>query len=254
MSAVEPIRVFNDFLHVRQRGENSHVVWVLQARCSACANDGFARMPGPAMSSCEQALAEQLFRKAGWRLGRARKYDVCPTCVALDRQERSRAREERTRAKLADVFPPELKLLAAPQEAAAQEGAPATADAAAPVAESPREMTRADRRIIIAKLEEVYLDEEAGYADGWSDQRVAADFGVPRAWVARLRDENFGPEASSAQTRKLIADARAVLAEADRRAADMNTLAAELMKARDDLRQRVNDAERQIASLERLYK
>jgi len=254
MSAVEPIKVFNNFIHTRQRAGNSHVVWVLQARCSACANDGFARMPGPAMTSCEQALAEQLFRKAGWRLGRARKYDVCPTCVSLDRQERSRAREERTRAKLADVFPPELKLLAAPQMAAEQEGAPATTDAAAPVAESPREMTRADRRIIIAKLEEIYLDEEAGYADGWSDQRVAADFGVPRAWVARLRDENFGPEASSAQTRKLIAEARAVLAEADRRAAEMNALAAKLMKARDDLRQRINDAERQIASLERLYK
>jgi len=254
MSAVEPIKVFNNFIHTRQRAGNSHVVWVLQARCSACANDGFARMPGPAMSSCEQALAEQLFRKAGWRLGRARKYDVCPTCVALERQERSRAREERTRAKLADVFPPELKLLAAPQEAAEQEGAPATTDAAAPVVEPPREMTRADRRIIIAKLEEVYLDGEAGYADGWSDQRVAADLGVPRAWVMRLRDENFGPEASSAQTRNLIADARAVLAEADRRAAEMKALAADLTKARDDLRLRVSDAERQITSLERLYK
>jgi len=58
----------------------------------------------------------------------------------------------------------------------------------------PREITREERRLIIGKLEEVYIDEKRGYSGGWHDERVAKEMGVPRAWVAMLRDENFGPQ------------------------------------------------------------
>ncbi len=57
----------------------------------------------------------------------------------------------------------------------------------------PREMTREDRRIVFAKIEEVYLDETTGYIKDWNDERVAKDLNCPRKWVETIRDENFGP-------------------------------------------------------------
>ncbi len=49
--------------------------------------------------------------------------------------------------------------------------------------EPPAELTRENRRIILAKLEEVYVDEKTGYSPGWTDAKLALDLGVPRAWV-----------------------------------------------------------------------
>lgn len=60
-------------------------------------------------------------------------------------------------------------------------------------AEAPKEMTRDDRRIVFAKLNDVYLGEHEGYSAGWTDAKVADDLGVPRAWIATIREENFGP-------------------------------------------------------------
>lgn len=57
----------------------------------------------------------------------------------------------------------------------------------------PRALTRDDRRIIFAKLEDCYIDEKAGYAAGWNDERVAKELGVPRAWIEEVREQNFGP-------------------------------------------------------------
>jgi hypothetical protein len=55
-------------------------------------------------------------------------------------------------------------------------------------------MSRIERRIIISKLNDVYVDEKIGYRGDWSDGKVATDLGVPVQWVAEIRDENFGPE------------------------------------------------------------
>ncbi|SOC48301.1 hypothetical protein SAMN05892877_14816, partial [Rhizobium subbaraonis] len=52
-----------------------------------------------------------------------------------------------------------------------------------------------DRRLINMKLAEVYAD--GGYVTPWTDQRVADDLGVPRAWVAEIREGFYGPEGSN---------------------------------------------------------
>ncbi|MGY3278179.1 hypothetical protein [Bradyrhizobium sp. S3.7.6] len=75
----------------------------------------------------------------------------------------------------------------------------------------PRTMTRDDKNIIYEKLKEVYVSDKVGYGDGWSDQRVATDLGVPRGWVATIRDEFFGEEITSEVTRKMIAEARELI-------------------------------------------
>ncbi len=82
------------------------------------------------------------------------------------------------------------------------------------VAEAPAEMTREDRRIIFAKLNEVYVDEKVGYSDSWSDQRVANDLNIPRGWVTSIREENFGPDGASEEVRGILAQAKTLANEA----------------------------------------
>lgn len=83
-----------------------------------------------------------------------------------------------------------------------------------PKAEPPRMMSRDDRRIIFAKLSDVYVDEKVGYAQGWSDHRVATDLGVPRKWVEDIRKENFGDVAINEDMEQFRREAEALLAEA----------------------------------------
>lgn len=71
----------------------------------------------------------------------------------------------------------------------------------------PRQPSRDEKRAIIAKLDEVYVSEEVGYAGDLSDEKVADGLKVPVAWVKALREEfhgeNAGNEAGSAATREL---------------------------------------------------
>lgn len=66
---------------------------------------------------------------------------------------------------------------------------------ASSIAEKPREMTREDRRIINDKLDAVYAKD--AYKAPWTDAAVAKDLGVPRDWVAQVREQFFGPAASN---------------------------------------------------------
>lgn len=77
-------------------------------------------------------------------------------------------------------------------------------------AEPPRQMTKEDRRLIFAKIDEVYLDESKGYSSGWSDKKVASDLGVPAAWVKTIREENFGSEGANEDVKALIVEAREI--------------------------------------------
>lgn len=129
-------------------------------------------------------LVPKKFGERGWVVGKRPTDDRCPSCVAKSEQRK------RAMSKLRVI------------------------DDKKPTAEPPREMSRDERRLIFAKLDEVYLDERRGYDNGWSDKRVADDLGVPRAWVAKIRDENFGSENSNDETRQLLEEARSVVAAA----------------------------------------
>jgi hypothetical protein len=113
--------------------------------------------------------AAQHFQNIGWQVGNAPKKDVCPDCL------RKPKRKEGT-----------------------------TMATTKPVAEAPREMTRDDRRIINDKLDSVYSQD--AYKAPWTDSAVAKDLGnsavakdlgVPRDWVAQVRDQFFGPAGSN---------------------------------------------------------
>lgn len=143
-------------------------------------------------------LVPRKFQMMGWKIGKKPSLDLCPACVKEARDARlSLAREK--------------KVIPMKKEAASTTQAPALAL----VADPPRDMTRDERRLIFGKLDEVYLDERRGYDDGWSDKRVAADLGVPRAWVAKIRDENFGADNTNIEARAAVTEAKALLARVD---------------------------------------
>lgn len=119
---------------------------------------------------------EQYFRKHGWEIGNGPRRDKCPSC----QQKKSR---------------PELKVVENKEASV----------------ETPREMSRDDRRIITDKLDEVYGENR--YVTPWTDAAVARDLGVPRAWVERVRDEFFGPEGSNPEFDDWMEKAAPIIAE-----------------------------------------
>lgn len=141
-----------------------------------------------------QPLVSKKFTSKGWIVGRRPQDDRCPGCAnAIYRAN--------AKKKLRVVHNAEKQ----------DEPMPYVSFAEAQVAlkaAHPREMTRDERRLIFAKLDEVFLDEKRGYDNGWSDKRVSDDLGVPRAWVAQIRDENFGPSNTNTEAQELVVDAK----------------------------------------------
>lgn len=137
----------------------------------------------------EDIRAARKFREAGWEVGSTRNKHRCPAHTTL------------APLKKEDPMPPVVKKLTPPPEPQ--------------LIPPPREMSRTDRRIIFDKLSDVYLDEAHGYSGDLTDKRVAEDLGVPMAWVATIRDENFGPVSTNPtidstldEARKLVEDMR----------------------------------------------
>jgi hypothetical protein len=96
-------------------------------------------------------------------------------------------------------------------------------------------MSRDDRRIIYAKLNDVYVGPDAGYATGWTDQKVATDLGVAREWVAEVREDLFGPVKSNPELDALLAEitplleqGRTMFIEAEQRHTEMRATFAQL--------------------------
>lgn len=166
------------FRHVGERiGDNYRsVVRLTCAQCGATESIPIATQS----RGLPDAVVIRKFQQKNWELGANERRDYCPSCV------------EKRRPK------PVLKVV----------------EEQTPKAEPPRVMTRDDRRIIFAKLSEVYLDEKRGYEQGWSDQKVATDLGIPRKWVEDIRKENFGDIGTNEDMAQFQAEASAMLAEA----------------------------------------
>ena len=132
-------------------------------------------------------LRRQMLR-VGWDLGDKPEKDVCVTCIQARRKHKSKTTAEVIQ------MPKHVQIVSQH--------------------DGPREPTRDERRIIFAKLQDVYIDEKTGYGSGWSDRKLAEDLGVPRAWVERIRDENFGPIPVSEDAVKQIEEAEKTLKDA----------------------------------------
>lgn len=113
--------------------------------------------------------------------------------------------------------------------------------------EPPRTMSREDRRIVFAKIDELYLDDKSGYSAPWTDSAVARDLGVPRAWVAQVRDELFGPEGSNAEFDEFLANAAPIITDLKNL---LRSVHAQLDEARK-IAERVDSLERTAKRIER---
>ncbi|OAS26334.1 hypothetical protein [Methylobacterium platani] len=174
------------------RPEHGRMIDRFVMRCSECpAEETLGRQnygPGEAVKQVPKK-----FSAKGWTVGGANdgSADLCPACSGRHRER------------------PHLKLVSpTTEEPIMKHTKPADPIAAVagitkPSAEPLREMSRDDRRVIFAKLDDVYVDEKTGYSAGWTDDKVATDLGVPRAWVATIRDENFGPGVNEELTKIL---------------------------------------------------
>jgi hypothetical protein len=135
------------------------------------------------------------FEREGWTIGDRPRDDRCPKCT----------RAARAVPKLT-VVPKQEKPMLSPSDRAA---------ALAPAAsKAPPEPSREDKRLINAKLDEVYDTNAQRYSGSWTDAKLAVDMGVPRAWVEKQRNDLYGPEGSNQEINSAVNEANAVLASA----------------------------------------
>lgn len=241
---------YNDFEHVQRREATGVLGNYLRAKCSTCAAMQSIRVP-KGHRTVDQPNAEDLFRRKGWLLGKNRKFDTCPSCVSVSRTKRREQHQAFAEAKtLGAAFPPELKLVAE-QGVTLQEAKQIIAEEAAPL---PTIMTKEDKRLIFLKLNDHYGDEQTGYEDGWSDKKIADDLGVPVAWVAGIRDADFGPERSNEEVRQAVQQARVLLTTVTGELERLNQIAVDTIKWRDKMEKEYKAIEKKITEFERLYK
>ena len=150
------------------------------------------------------------FVKKGWTVGKSARTDRCPKCG------------------------PKTKTKAPKKEQYLKHDQ---------VSIEPRELSRDDRRIVYAAVDEHYLGEGEGYEPPYTDQKVAAELKVPVAWVKTVREEFFGNEGSNELYEDFLAKAAPVIAEMKNMA---NSLRVQLETCK-----KFND---RIAELERLAK
>lgn len=141
--------------------------------------------------------ANSKFERVGWKIGRSPHQNRCPECFTAIKISSHRKREDNmANNKIVPMTPV----------------SPPPSPTAAPAVEPLRTMTRDERRIIFEKINEVYVGETTGYHGNWSDEVVARDLGVPRAWVSALREEYFGPDVNENHN-SANEEAKAFLAE-----------------------------------------
>lgn len=203
--------------------------------CGKCGTEEEMVQPNGRFAKPEAVI--RWFNGRGWSVGGRVKADRCPGCSGLIKQKGEDVTKHIIPKRPFVSEPSEAARVTRAEIIALSEGPAVTRSSAtetvlpgyvqkiheaaklmtekspALVAEIPAAPTPSDRRIIFAKLEEVYLDEVKGYSANWTDERVSKDLGVPRAWVAEVREINFGPVRDNEMTRDLIAKIDAVSAE-----------------------------------------
>lgn len=190
-------------------------------RCMECGVVEAVRVGKPS-GSLDITFLNKKFARLGWRIGRNASHDTCPEC-----QSKSAKITEQNVERIMNNITP-IK------------------------AEEPPKMTKEDRRIIFAKIDENYIDETNGYSGDWSDEKIAKDLNVPRAWVSQIREDNFGPEVGEGIAKDVetisvaIEKANAELAKMDERVESVRQAYLEtvnrLRAARDAFAENIREA------------
>lgn len=172
------------FKRVSLRVPNAKPMPGYEIQCSKCGSIEKISVNTYGGSMAPEGIAGR-FRNKGWIVGGNDGKDICPSCKndgAMKRSQRQMKEKDK--------------------------GVTSTQN------DAPRHPSRDDKRVIFAKINDVYVDEKTGYDAGWTDARVARDLGVPVAWVANIREEHFGDECANPQIIAMIEEARSCLVEA----------------------------------------
>ncbi len=137
--------------------------WASVAVCGGCGNQQ------PIISSKNNALPDEFvstkLRQMGWEIASRKQNDTCPACIAANQQRKAMKPE--------------------------------------PVSTEPRIATREEKRKIRVALDEHYDDRAGQYSGVMTDEKLAASLTVPRAWVADIREEYYGPARTEDQIKFL---------------------------------------------------
>jgi hypothetical protein len=173
---------------------NKHEAY--RARCSACGKtEDFVARWG--WKSSQEAL-ERHFREHGWRIGRARRKDLCPECHHPKHQPKEK-----------------------PVQQAVQ---PAPASAVVSI-DAARQPTLDQNRAIRDELDNAYDEKKRRYRGKGSDELVAKELNVPRNWVAVVRSAFYGPDINEA--------AEAFAEDVAKLRAELSKLEAQITQATD---------------------
>jgi hypothetical protein len=137
--------------------------------------------------------AKNWFNDKGWYVAKTPSGDLCPDHYHHDGRPK---KEDRVTTPPPPSIPTENVIATAIMSE--------PVEAFAPPVPMQDYIPKTDKRLIIAKLEEVYEDETRGYRKGWSDLRVAGDLGVDQEWVELIRASIFGPAFSEADAEERL--------------------------------------------------
>lgn len=166
--------------------------------------------------------AANVFRHQGWIVGGGPRADICPKCFALIRDmRRDKQREEESKEDIVVLDPVQKAALPVGMTAEnfkTKPEAPKMNVQTIPAPKIPvsqismKDVDKTAKRLIDAKMDEVYDAKKGGYLNGYSDAKVATDLGVVQEWVALIRDFGHGPDTTAL-------DLRTDVVELDKRAA-----------------------------------
>jgi hypothetical protein len=195
--------------HVKH-GDDNHAPGI-RVKCGKCGNVLYQyvnrNVKGPPDDAAIVRKVVERLESLGWRIGNNISHHRCPVCVSRAAQMRAvhagRPENKLMAAALAAEKNGNVVDLPVPPAVVSHDNTSGIPDV------SKREMSRPDRRVILLKLQDVYVDEKSGYKTPWTDLKVAEDLGIPIEWVRQLREENFGVVATNPQIEAVLTEGRA---------------------------------------------
>lgn len=146
-------------------------------------------------------IATRKFEGSRWLVGIDDAHDLCPKCRAAPKRPEPTPQPKPQPARLPPEEKPTMQTPVVTK---------------APSAPPPRAMGITEALTISAKLHEVYLGKDKGYADDWSDGKLAESLNIPRAWVKECRVTTFGDGlAGNDEIAALLKDAQTVRNDAN---------------------------------------
>lgn len=157
------------------------------------------------------------FARLGWSVGKNARHDICPICLKVGTKPEQFQQLEapiQEKSVVQTLMPSDVRPHGAPVAPVVEKAVVAISKppAPAPLPTPPSngvminggDMGKTEHRIIFSKLNEIYGDEQTGYTGEWDDSKVAIDLGVPKEWIAKVRDDHFGPETNARMMRSAI--------------------------------------------------